>query len=173
MIVAKVGGSLFDWPGLKPALRAWLATHSGHVLLVAGGGLSAEAVRVYDRVHMLGEEVSHQLAIKSLAVTTGLLQSIVAGLAHVTICDVVTFCERDEILPHAWAVSSDSIAARIAEVKHASSLILLKSTAWPNGQSWADLARAGFVDDHFPLIATRLKCPIRCVNLRDSDSANS
>jgi aspartokinase-like uncharacterized kinase len=69
MIVIKVGGSLFDRPSLRDDLRAYLAPFDeSRVELVAGGGHSAEAVRTYDRIHRLGEETSHHLAVQSLVV---------------------------------------------------------------------------------------------------------
>ena len=47
MIVAKVGGSLYDWPGLTDALDTWLASVADHpVLLVPGGGVTANAIGV-------------------------------------------------------------------------------------------------------------------------------
>ena len=167
MIVVKVGGSLFDWPELRPALRKWLTQFpSEDVLLIAGGGHSAEAVRTYDRIHDLGEETSHWLAIESLAVTTAILVSFVDGMANVFVLDVVDFCETDDTLPHSWAVTSDSIAARVAEVRRASRLILLKSVDVPDGTTWPELSGAGVVDDFFPTAVSNLTCPVEIVNLR-------
>ena len=167
LIVVKVGGSLFDWPELRPALRTWLGRFpSEAVLLIAGGGHSAEAVRTYDRIHNLGEEISHWLAIESLAVTTSILESFVDGLTNVSVLNVIDFCETDDALPHSWAVTSDSIAARVAEVRRASRLILLKSVDVPDGTTWPEMSGAGIVDDYFPTAILRLTCPVEIVNLR-------
>jgi aspartokinase-like uncharacterized kinase len=76
MIVVKVGGSLFDHPALGPGLRAYLETLGAEVLLVPGGGLVADAVRELDRVHGLGEEAAHWLALRSLGVTGALLERL-------------------------------------------------------------------------------------------------
>ena len=169
MIVIKVGGSLFDSPRLGPGLRAWLGQfHGSPVVLVAGGGHSAEAVRTYDRVHSLGEETAHRLAVKSLAVTAALLQSFVGDVPGVTVLDAVSFCEADDELPHSWAVTTDSIAARAAETYGASKLVLLKSVDRPAGMTWAVAARAGLVDEYFPVAAERLTCPVDVVNFRST-----
>lgn len=79
MIVAKVGGSLYDEPRLGPALRRWLGEQSEPVLLVPGGGAFADAVRALDRVHRLGEEQAHWLAIRSLGVAGEFLRRMVWG----------------------------------------------------------------------------------------------
>ncbi|MBN9120193.1 MAG: hypothetical protein J0I06_13690, partial [Planctomycetes bacterium] len=77
MIVVKVGGSLFDHPKLGPGLRRYVESFApAEVLLVAGGGPAADAVREWDRVHELGEEASHWLALQALDVTRALLESL-------------------------------------------------------------------------------------------------
>ena len=69
MIVVKVGGSLFDHPRLGEGLRAYLnSLHPSEVLLVPGGGRLVDAVRELDRVHGLGEETSHWLAVRAMDV---------------------------------------------------------------------------------------------------------
>jgi aspartokinase-like uncharacterized kinase len=167
MIVIKVGGSLFDSPELGPGLRAWLRPFDGSpVTLVAGGGHSAEAVRTYDRVHALGEKTAHRLAVKSLAVTAELLRTLVGDGPGVTVLDAVTFCEADDVLPHTWAVTTDSIAARAAEVFGAAKLVLLKSVDRPAGLSWPEAVKAEIVDEYFPIAVGRLTCPVEVINFR-------
>jgi hypothetical protein len=78
MIVVKVGGSLFDNPKLGPGLRAFVEALGSDVLLVPGGGPVADAVRELDRVHGLGEEAAHWLALRALGVTGALLESLIA-----------------------------------------------------------------------------------------------
>jgi hypothetical protein len=75
MIVVKVGGSLFDHPALGSELRAFVESLApAEVLLVAGGGPVADAVRELDRVHGLGEEAAHWLALRALDVTAELME---------------------------------------------------------------------------------------------------
>ena len=201
MIVVKVGGSLFDSPALGPALRAFVESLApADVLLVGGGGPVADAVRELDRVHGLGEEAAHWLALRSLGVTRALLRALIAeepnpptpfpkreGGAGVTppsllgkgvgglgsslhILDPFTFAQEDETrpgaLPHTWAVTTDSIAARVALVYRAERLILLKSVDVPPGTPWEAAAASGWVDAHFPQIAPLLPCPVEVVNFR-------
>ena len=78
MIVVKVGGSLFDHPRLGVGLREYLGSLApSEVLLVPGGGAAAEAVRELDRVHRLGEEASHWLAIAAMDVMGSVLRTLV------------------------------------------------------------------------------------------------
>jgi len=78
MIVVKVGGSLFDHPGLGSGLRDFVASLSpAQVLLVPGGGPVADAVRELDRVHGLGEEAAHWLALRALGVTAAFLERLI------------------------------------------------------------------------------------------------
>lgn len=167
MIVVKVGGSLYDSPQLGPALRAFVASLGpSEVLLVPGGGDVADAVRALDRTHALGEEAAHWVALRSLGVTAAFLTSLI-GLR---VLDPFAFALEDEArpgaLPHTWAVTTDSIAARAALVFGAERLVLLKSVDVPPGTPWHEAAERGWVDAHFPEIAPLLKCPVELLNFR-------
>jgi hypothetical protein len=77
MIVVKVGGSLFTHPALGAGLRDFVESLApNEVLLVPGGGPVADAVRELDRVHGLGEEASHWLALRALGVTAAMLEAL-------------------------------------------------------------------------------------------------
>lgn len=171
MIVVKVGGSLLDCPGLGPALNHWLNTLNESVTLVPGGGLCADAVRTYDRIHKVGDERSHWLALRAMAVTAELIRGLIGENPTITILDADEFCRNDSVLPHSWAVTSDSIAARFAEQQHASRLILLKSANLPDHMSWQEAAIRDYVDAYFPQAVARLTCPVRWINFRPSCSA--
>lgn len=185
--VVKVGGSLFDFDGLTPALRYWLLQQPPAVnVLLAGGGPWAEAVREADRRFHLGDEASHWLCIDALALTARLLANLLPEATFYQdflalrdevacrVCAVVpvppivfspaTFVRNDaehhpQSLPRDWSVTSDSIAARLAEQLRAEELVLLKSTDAHSA--------SGLVDDYFPIAARDLPA-VRIVNLRSS-----
>ncbi len=80
---------------------------------------------------------------------------------------------RPGALPHAWSVTTDSIAARAAVVFGAERLVLLKSTDVPPGTPWETAAANGWVDAHFPRIAAELPCPVEVVNFRAKVDAHT
>src|SRR6185437_15465750 len=99
------------------------------VLLVPGGGATANAVRELDRVHRLGEERAHWLALRALALNAHFLADLLPGTPVVTewsapgrrrraILDCQAFARADEAnpghLPHVWSATSDALAARVA-----------------------------------------------------------
>jgi len=136
LVVVKVGGSLFDLADLGPRLRRWLGClRAARVLLVAGGGLAADVVRTLDRLHGLGEEAAHWLALRSLTVTAHFLHALLPGApvasdpaawpglqnrARLMILDPHDFMRQDEgrpgCLAHCWDVTSDAVAARAADI---------------------------------------------------------
>jgi aspartokinase-like uncharacterized kinase len=183
-IVVKVGGSLFDLPDLRERLHAVLAQLGNtKVLLVAGGGATAEAVRALDRVHRLGEEALHWLAIQAMSVNARFLQALLPEASLVGevadpacasgwyVLDALPFFQADECrdnpLPHRWDVTSDSLAVRAAMVAQARELMLLKSIDWSGGD-WAEASRAGIVDGYFAAALRRAPAGmrVRVMNLR-------
>jgi aspartokinase-like uncharacterized kinase len=178
-LFAKVGGSLYDLPDLGSRLRAWLSTlRSAAVVLVPGGGPLADAVRDLDRVHALGAESSHWLALGALALNAHFLAQLVpgarvvadpCGVTGMAILDALAFLRADEdrpgCLPHSWEVTSDTVAARAAEVAGAAELVLLKSADFAGGP-WEQAGQVGFVDPVFATVVRRAGLRVQAVNLR-------
>jgi aspartokinase-like uncharacterized kinase len=182
--VIKVGGSLFDLPNLGPRLENWLNQLPTEVLLVPGGGPTADVVRRYDKLHKLGDERAHWLALLALALNARLLTSLLPRgvvVPHPRACatlwqdgripllDAYCFAQADEgqadALPHCWAVTSDSLAARVARVTGAAELILLKSVSLPAEIDWVEAAQEGLVDEYFAqAVGDRLR--VRFLNFR-------
>jgi aspartokinase-like uncharacterized kinase len=167
-IVIKVGGSLLTVPGLGTRLRCWLDTlGTPDVLLVPGGGPTADVIRELDEKHGLGAETAHWLALGALSLNAAVLQGLVprtqvvldwrgalsspAGV--VPILDCLLFArddeEREGHLPHSWEATSDSLAARVAAVYGARQLILLKSVTIPATMRWEEAGGRGYVDPLF------------------------
>ena len=184
-IVMKVGGSLFDLPDLRERLRSVLAPLEGaKVLLVPGGGAAADAIRAFDHLHGLGEEVAHWLAIRAMSLHAHFLRAllldarIVSEISELNECasglyilDAFPVIQNDEKrpdhLPHSWEVTSDALAARVAMLANARELLMLKSVAWP-GCDWDEAARAGVVDKFFAEAVRRAPKSMRThvINLR-------
>ncbi len=171
MIVAKVGGSLYDWPQLRRTLNAWVDAQNEPVLLFPGGGEAADAVRSWDHVHELGEEPAHWLAIRSLSLGAQFLHTIVPKLQVVErplpgILDPYPYFQTQSGPPQSWSVTTDSLAAWVALACNASKLVLLKSTDVPGNLSWKQASEAGFVDHYFPTLLETATLRVEVVNLR-------
>jgi 5-(aminomethyl)-3-furanmethanol phosphate kinase len=195
--VIKVGGSLLEWPELPRRLAVFLEDrrHSREpsrspFALIAGGGPSADLIRTMDRIHGLGDEHAHRLAIHALDLNARILASLLPGSVVVDRPEAIgPVCDRGQIAvlaPHrflevtddrradpllaSWDVTSDSIAARIAAGLRASRLVLLKSASLPRGVDRAEAARLGLVDPFFPSVASELKI-VEYVCLREVGSS--
>ncbi len=185
-LVVKVGGSLYDLPDLGPRLRRWLSAHAPReVVIVPGGGPAADAVRALDRVHRLGEETAHWLALRALSLNANLLRALLGrraaivwsaaqcrqrwGAGRVPVVAPWEFCRADDrhpgALPHTWAATSDSVAARVAVVLGAAELVLLKS-APPPAADVAAWAAGGYVDAWLPRVLDGSGVRVRGVDFR-------
>ena len=187
--VVKVGGSLLEWENLERALQRWLASQSpARVVFVVGGGAPVDELRRYDQLHDLDAGDVHWAAVKIMSATAKVVASMLPGCPVVTrlkdipstswpestvVLDPYPFLRLDEPacpgtkLAENWDVTSDSIAARLAEVSGAARLWLLKSSLPPGGLDWQAAADIGFIDPEFPSRAARLPC-VLCVNLREA-----
>lgn len=188
--VVKVGGSLLSFEGLVGAIRRWLRAQSvAHHVLIIGGGRLADEIRRFDEMFHLGEEASHWLCVDALRITaraihgalpeTMLCEDLMelqayieaAAAPTVTLFDPAPFlrqvdcCISAEPLPHNWTVTTDSIAARVAQVLGADELVLLKSTERPPADSELSSGEKPYVDQYFPLLAHKI-AKVRFVNLR-------
>jgi 5-(aminomethyl)-3-furanmethanol phosphate kinase len=179
IVVAKVGGSLFDLPDLRERLRSWASSQREPILFVPGGGDSADVIRRMDRLHGLGEEASHWLALRVLTVNAHLLATLLgcqvirdwcdAECERWSVLDPYAFCIEDDgepgSLPHNWQVTSDSIAARVAEVVRGR-LVLLKSVDLPTALTVPAASKGGFVDESFAAVVARAGLHVDWINLR-------
>jgi aspartokinase-like uncharacterized kinase len=178
--VFKVGGSLLGWPPLPHRLAECLgrfqAVGGGRVVLIAGGGAACDWLRRLDQTYRLGEVMAHRLALHCLDWTAEILAALVPGgqvarnreglerawrAGSVPVLATRGFLESVDgltcsPLPESWDLTSDSIAARIAECLGADRLVLLKSARLPEGAGREEAARLGLVDPLFPRLASDL-----------------
>lgn len=142
-IVVKVGGSLVGYPDHLDRVLRTIAEASRHrrILIVAGGGPFADAVREVDRRIGLADTAAHWMAVAAMdqyayllasraanAVVVddrGSMHSALAG-GRVPVLAPSRMVRAADPLPHSWNVTSDSIAAWVAGVVGAPALILVK-----------------------------------------------
>lgn len=183
-LVVKVGGSLLDLPDFGPRLRRWLETLGPDpVLLVPGGGPAADLIRRLDRLHRLGDEHAHWLALQTMTLNAHVLLALLPHArliedversrdrqGQLFLLDAYEFARADELrpdhLPHSWDVTSDSVAARAAVLAGARKLVLLKSVSIPKEIGRAEAGRRGYVDPFFAEVIGRGPA-VEVVNLRD------
>lgn len=183
-VVLKLGGSLLEWPGLPGALADLVREYRhDRAVLVVGGGAMVDCLRDLDRIHQLGDQNAHELAIRTMAVTAHVAQAMAPGLLVVSDSDGLDRVWKSGRLPilvpgplldaepgslaASWDVTSDSIAAQLASQLGARSLVLLKSAPLPMGATREDAVRMGLVDPAFPAAAARIP-DVRYRNLRDA-----
>ena len=84
--VVKIGGSLLNFRDLAVRLRDWLVEQPPALnVLVVGGGPLVDCLRETDRLHGIGDEVCHHLAIETMGVTTRLVRKMLADVGMGTI----------------------------------------------------------------------------------------
>jgi aspartokinase-like uncharacterized kinase len=187
IVLFKLGGSLLTLPDLGRRARAALQQRPRcRPLMVVGGGAAAELVREWDRLHGLGDDVAHRLAIRAMNCTAFLAAAVIDGARTVSSIDeIATAWDSGELpvllpepllaalespadhLPPSWDVTSDSIAAWLALRLGAVELVLLKSTDLPTG-GIGEAVRDCAVDRYFPTLAGAV-ARLTWVNLRASE----
>jgi hypothetical protein len=140
--VVKIGGSLGRGDKLKALCRRLAELGRSHsMLVVPGGGAFADTVRYYDNRFRLGQSASHWMAILSIDQFGYLISELIPdsepvrslvsarriiAAGKVPVLIPFDLLWRADPLPHSWRVTSDSIAAWVAELARAPMLVLLK-----------------------------------------------
>lgn len=190
--VVKIGGSLLGNHTFPQQFQEWFRSQSPAAnVLICGGGELADSIRRLDACYGLGDEPAHWLCVRLMSVTAQLVacvlnepphnhwllvatrrelhERLAAGLEPpCVIFDPDLFLREEEAvcdgvrLPRNWSATSDSIAARVAEVLGAEELVLLKSADPPPTLEVA--SRRGYVDSHLAAAVARIPF-VRAVNL--------
>jgi 5-(aminomethyl)-3-furanmethanol phosphate kinase len=141
--VIKIGGGLSLMDGALDRACAIVsrAAQSHRILVVPGGGPFADSVREFDRVVGLSRDAAHWMAILAMDQFAQVLAERIKGaelvdepgaiqgaVAQNTVAVLAPFrwMRSADVLPHAWEVTSDSIAAFVAGALGATRLILIK-----------------------------------------------
>jgi 5-(aminomethyl)-3-furanmethanol phosphate kinase len=140
--LVKVGGSLSRGNALHGLCRALAKLGERYRLIVVpGGGDFANTVRQHYRRFEIGETAAHRMALLAMDQYGLLLSELISGSAavkdvpaarsvyaagRVAVLLPTDLLWQADPLPHAWAVTSDSLAAWIAGLTRARCLVLLK-----------------------------------------------
>jgi aspartokinase-like uncharacterized kinase len=140
--VVKVGGSLAEEPEQLIALCTMLSNLAEHyqLVMVPGGGRFADVVRELDKLFSLSNTISHRMAIIGMDQFGMLLAQITPNsIATYSLEDAKQLSEtkavpiflpsrlllKDSPLKNSWSVTSDSIAAYVANRLQAKKLVLI------------------------------------------------
>jgi aspartokinase-like uncharacterized kinase len=168
-VVVKLGGSLAETGRLKSMLSL-VSKAERPVVIVPGGGPYADAVRDSQRAMGFSDEAAHDMAILAMnqmglamvsleerlqAVETmsAIRQALQKG--RVAVWLPAKLCAGDHSVPWDWSITSDGLAARLAERLGGTELVLVKSCTVAAGATAEALGRAGVIDAAFAGIVAR------------------
>jgi hypothetical protein len=168
-VVVKLGGSLAETGRLKSILS--LVSKAGRpVVVVPGGGPYADAVRDSQRELGFSDEAAHDMAILAMdqmgLAMISLDERLVAAETltairkagkegRIAVWLPAKLCSGDRAIPRDWSITSDGLAARLAERLGGSHVVLVKSCTVAPSATAAALGRAGVVDTAFAGIVAR------------------
>jgi aspartokinase-like uncharacterized kinase len=168
-LVVKVGGSLAETGRLQAALDL-LGAARIPVVVVPGGGPFADSVRSLHATYGFNNATAHRLAMLGMHQMAEMMLPLHKRLelaesfedisdallrGRIPVWAPLRMIRDDKTIPADWTATSDSLAARLAELLGSAPLVLLKSVDVEAGASAADLARRGIVDPLYPEIVVR------------------
>lgn len=168
-IIVKVGGSLAETERLGDVLGL-LARAGRPVIVVPGGGQFANKVRDLQNALRFDDRSAHRLAILGMHQMAELFFTMEPRLAPFDSLDGLErvmaigqipvwlpwkMCEDDTGIPADWSITSDGLAARLAERMGRLPVVLVKSIPVDATLSAKQLAEDGVVDEVFSEIVER------------------
>lgn len=180
-IIVKVGGSLAE-TGRLPHVLSIIAATKRPVVVVPGGGSFADKVRDLQTVLRFDDKSAHRLAILGMHQMAEIyfakeprlapadsLEGIgrVLAVGQVPVWMPFQMCQNDGSIPADWTITSDGLAARLAERLGGAPVVLLKSVETDPTTSLNELEARGIVDAVFPQIVRRAKLDWRILGPND------
>lgn len=174
--VVKLGGSLLEASVLPACLDA-VERLNGQVLVVPGGGMFAEQIRIAQRRWSFDDIAAHRMAILAMQQMALLFQSLKPDFGGFSDVKVIVGLPRIAVwspqpdkldaagVQASWDITSDSLAAWLAAEVGADELLLVKSAEIGRDTRPHLLKAQGIVDVAFPVYAERLRCPISVINI--------
>lgn len=168
-LILKIGGSLAETGRLRPVLEK-IGRARRPIIVVPGGGAFADKVRELQRAIGFDDAQAHRLAMLGMhqmaevffaleprlapaGSVDGIARVLAEGLIPVWL--PLAMCEHDGEIPADWSITSDGLAARLAERMGGAEVVLLKSLTVDAEASASALADDGAVDRTFPAIVAR------------------
>lgn len=187
MWIVKLGGSLANSVELPKWLDVIATAGAGKVVLVPGGGPWADEVRIAQKREGFDDRDAHRKALRAMEQYGKVLAGMRANL--VPAAKIAEINERlrkgqvavwmpydmvvaDPSIPESWDVTSDSLAASLANQLNASTLLLVKSFKVDGPQPGIEeLSRRGWVDPAFAKFTFGMKLRISLLGQGDQTAA--
>lgn len=173
MWIIKLGGSLLS----SGHLSAWLSIITefggGRLIIVPGGGIFADQIRIAQQQWQFDDRSAHRMALLAMEQYAHLLQYHAPQLRladcrediqqAIALQQIPVWLPSRMVDAHAeiaadWSTTSDSLALWLAQDIHATQTMLVKSSAIVDMNA-RQLSAAGMVDKKFPeLVKDRSSC---------------
>ncbi|MBT3813136.1 MAG: uridylate kinase [Gammaproteobacteria bacterium] len=178
MIVLKLGGSLLSHAELREFLQIASRDGQGQVVIVPGGGVFADQVRLTQHQWQYGDHTAHCMAILAMQQMALLFHGLCADLVIVDEVELIRLrLQQQNVviwspLPSEldaagvaanWHVTSDSLAAWLAVQLSIDHLILVKAAEFSAGSSIQQLSTLGIIDQAFAEFVQYHPLTIDCI----------
>lgn len=157
-------------------LDSWLSTIAesgkGRIVIVPGGGVFADHVRITQHRLQFDDLAAHKMALRAMEQFGLLIQGLKPGFCMArTEQEIFELLANDQIpvwfpysmiadnpeIQASWDITSDSLALWLAEQLNFRNLILVKSTVPENNNYSAEfLSQQGYLDKAFALLLAKL-----------------
>jgi len=179
VIVLKLGGSLLSQTTLIQYLELARLEGKGQVVIVPGGGVFADQVRLTQKQWQYNDRTAHYMAILAMQQMALLFQGLCSELCVVNKGgDIHSGLQQQRVViwsPLAseldaagiaanWEVTSDTLAAWLAVELSIDHLILVKSAEFSAGCSIEQLATFGIIDSAFTEFVHNYSLTIDCIS---------
>jgi 5-(aminomethyl)-3-furanmethanol phosphate kinase len=179
MIVIKLGGSLAGANTLLHCLnRIEQQYQDNTVVIVTGGGMFADQVRIAQQHWQFNDECAHAMALLAMQQMAWLVKGLKTDFELAHSVGAIQQYHGQKILiwspdieelnnagiPATWDITSDSLAAWIANSLSADELILIKSAIIDDTLGLAQLAERGIIDNAFCDSVANSRFTIRVIN---------
>ena len=178
--VIKIGGSLYNSQYLIEWLHVLAKCDAHNIIIVPGGGPFADQVRLADERYRLNQVTAHNMAVLGMQQFGYLMAALCPGLAlantrerihaywqqsKVVIWEPFEMLRGEFWLEKSWQVTSDSLAAWLANHLSIRNLLLVKSSDIIKLQGSIDeLAKNGYIDSTFPELVADMNISVQCMH---------
>ena len=162
-LVLKLGGSLLSHAELSQFLQLASQDGKGQVVIVPGGGVFADQVRLTQQQWQYDDSTAHHMAILAMQQMALLFRGLCSGLMIVDQVELIRSSMQQNVVIWSpllseldaagiaanWDVTSDTLAAWLAVQLSIDHLMLVKSAEFSANSSVEQLSTLGIIDQAF------------------------